>query len=301
MNPLPEPVLLGDEVPSPLAFVRDVASLYHRNAWPFLKLLLPAALFGYLAVFLSTQKADDILRYIPRGDILNHKSEVLESDAFRIGGLLLNWLLYCFAFSGIAVAVFKLVDRERAVAEECFGPIREQLGSFFRLSLILALLLAIAFMAAGIVGVVLYVEFLTHTKPVSILLGWTIVFLSSLAVTRFGLALPALVRERCGVGRSLGRSVELTEGCWTILALLLLESIGGSYLIYQLVIKLVNTPFVHRFAPEELRWAAVVLSLLLGVLLQPHILVGFALLYIRRLRHSRDVPFAISAMKGNAL
>lgn len=301
MNLLPEAVLSEDPVPYPLEFVRDVASLYHRNAWLFLKLLLPAALFGYLAVFLSTQKADDILRYIPRGAILNHMSEVLESDAFRIGGLLLNWLLYCFAFSGIAVAVLKLVDGERAVAEECFGPVREELGAFFRLSLILALLLAIAFMAAGIVGVFLYVKFMAHTKAVSILLGWTIVFLSCLAVTRFGLALPALVREHCGVSRSLARSVELTKGCWTILALLLLESVGGSYLIYQLVIKFVNTPLVHRFAPEELRWAAVVLSLLLGVLLQPHILIGFALLYMRRFRRSRDVPFAISATKGNAL
>src|SRR5450759_450076 len=109
MNLPPEAVLAGDTVPGSLAFVRDVASLYHRNTWLFLKLLLPAALFGYLAVFLSTQKADDILRYISRGAILNHMTEVLESDAFRIGGFLLDWLIYCFAFSGIAVAVLKLV------------------------------------------------------------------------------------------------------------------------------------------------------------------------------------------------
>jgi hypothetical protein len=288
-------------VPGPLAFARDVASLYHRNAWLFLKLLLPAALFGYLVVFLSAQKADEILRYIPRGAIVNHMSEVLESDAFRIGGLLLNWLLYCFAFSGIAAAVLKLVDGERAVAEECFGSVREQLGSFFRLSLILALLLAITFMAATIGGAFLYARFMAHTKPVLMVVGWATVFLVCLVVSRFGLALPALVLEHRNVSRSLARSVELTKGCWTILAVLLLESVGGSYLIYQLVVRFVNTPLVHRFAPEELRCAAVVLSLLLGALLQPHILIGFSLLYICRSSRSRDVPLAIPATTEHAL
>ena len=251
-------------------------------------MLLPAALFGYLIVFFELQKANEVLRHVPRGPAISHyMAEVLEADAFRVGGFLLEWILYCFAFSGIAVAVRKLIEGECPVAEECFTPVREKVGPLIGLSLVLALLMVIAFAVLEAVATFLYLGFIDSLRAFWMVWPLCVVFLTSLAVARFGSALPALILDNCVVCQSLIRSFKLTKGNWTILALLVLESVGGSYVIYQLVATLVKMPVVHRFAPEEIRWATVALSLIMGILLQPPMLIGFSLLYIRRSQRSQ--------------
>jgi hypothetical protein len=115
-----------------------------------------------------------------------------------------------------------------------------------------------------------------------LLTGFAIMFPGMLIASRFGLAIPALILEQCSIKKSFFRSDELTEGCWTILAILLLESVFGSLLVLQVPQWLFAAAFSHGFAPWWLSWVTLVIGVLLGVLLQPHMLVGFALLQVRR-------------------
>ena len=286
MNLPIEAVLSERSAPPPLPFVREVASLYHRNAWLFLKMLLPAAIFGCCALILCTNRADEISRQLPRGlAILDHKTDVMEAAAFRYGGFLADWVFYSFALAAMTVAVRKLADGEVVEAEECFKPVRERLLSFLPLSIALWLLT----FTASLLSVVLFGLLSTRSGAIlqwsaryAVLGGFALMFPGLLLISRFGLAIPALIVEECSVKQSFFRSDELTEGCWTILAILLLESVGGSYLAYLLPQWLAAVAYAHGFALPWLSWAAVAVGLLLGVVLQPHMLVGFALLHTRR-------------------
>jgi hypothetical protein len=293
LNDLPtslpiEAVLAESPAPRPLQFVREVASLYHRNAWLFLKMLLPAAIFGYMALFLCTNRANEIGEHLPRGlAILEHKVELAEMTAYRWGGFVADWIFYCFAFAGMTVAVRKLAANDPVEPEECFQPVRESLVPFLSLAVVLCVLTMVTCLISVFVLTFVRIQFLKVFQWVwvpqnAVLFGFVIMFPGLLVVSRFGLTLPALILENCSVKQSFFRSDELTEGCWTILALLLLESVGGSYLAFVLPQWLAGFAIAHGFVPWWISWAALAVSLLAGVLLQPHMLVGFALLHIRR-------------------
>jgi len=53
---------------------------------------------------------------------------------------------------------------------------------------------------------------------------------SLLVLSRFGLALPALILDNCRIGQAMFRSDELTEGKWLTLAILLAKSLIGGYI-----------------------------------------------------------------------
>jgi hypothetical protein len=249
-------------------------------------MLLPAAIFGYFAMYLCTARANEIGSTLPRGlAILEHKAELMEMSAFRFSGFVADWMLYCFAFGAMTVAVRQLADGEHAEVEKCFQRVRERLLPFLSLSL---LLWVITWLACGLsLGVF---TFLSIRFPVPfrwmsynrLLTGFAIMFPGMLIASRFGLAIPALILERCSIKKSFFRSDELTEGCWTILAILLLESVFGSLLVMEIPQWLFAVAFSHGFAPWWMSWVTLVIGVVLGVLLQPHLLVGFALLHVRR-------------------
>ncbi len=101
-------------------------------------MLLPATIFGYLALYLCTARANEIGSALPHGPTMReHIAEMLEMAAFRFSGFVAVWMFYCFAFGAITVAVRKLVDVEHPLVEECFEPVRERLLPFFVVSLLL--------------------------------------------------------------------------------------------------------------------------------------------------------------------
>jgi hypothetical protein len=218
--------------------------------------------------------------------------QLLEMAAFRFGGFTADWILYCFAFAGMTIAVRKLADGDPVEVEECFQPVRERLLPFLSLSFVLWAMTMLACLISAVVLTFVRIQFLKVFHWVwvpqnGILLGFAIMFPGLLVVSRFGLTLPALILEDCSVKESFFRSDELTEGCWTILALLLLESVGGSYLAFALPQWLAGFAITHGFAPWWMSWAAIAVGLLAGVLLQPHMLVGFALLHVLRADDAR--------------
>ena len=269
--------------PPAIAFVKDVASLYHRNIWLFWKMLLPAAVFGYFVVFLATDRATDILSRLPRDAhlIRYHMAEILEAGLLRYGGYTADWLLYCFAFAGIVAAVDELQQGKQPAIEACFMAARERLSGFLGLSLALWLVSLVA-IAIWMALLIFLVVVLGPNRLWSSPFIGMVIFLPIWVVSRFGLAIPAFVLEKSSIRKAFFRSDELTKGCWTILAILLLESIGGSYLVYLLIHWLFRQAAIHGVGPSWIANLGLPLGLLIGFVLEPHMFIGFALLYVRR-------------------
>ena len=117
--------------PSAIAFIKHVADLYHRNIWLFWKILLPAAAFGYFVLFLSLDRYYDIYKRLPHDpDLLYHKAEILEASLFRFGGYAADWVIYCFAFAAISIAVDELEAGKHPSVEACFTGARPTLQIF---------------------------------------------------------------------------------------------------------------------------------------------------------------------------
>ncbi len=279
---------IGEDSPPPaLPFVREVANLYHRNAWLLLKTLLPAACFGWMVLFLCFHKADEITRYVPRGfEARFHLKEIWEAAAVRVLGLTIEWLLYCFAFAAMCVAVTKLQSGEPALVEECFEVVRRRIGPFTRAAMALGSLVALSFMFTLIVIALLVVTFSHRYAPLTrkelSVLSICVWGFFLWGVARLGLAIPILFLENVNVRSAFRRSYRLTNGCSMILALLLLESVAGSYLAYLIPQWIWRAAYMHGLASVWMSWGAVGVGVFAGVLLQPHMLVGFALLFLRR-------------------
>jgi len=278
--------------PPAIPFIRDVANLYHRNAWLFLKILLPAACFGWLIITLSWQQATDIQRQLPHGpELEHHERELLEIVFFRWFGFAVDWILYCFAFAATCVAVSKLAKDEQARADDCFGPVREKMGGFLRLTIALGLCvfgsLAAAFTFLAVIVITSHYRISALNRDQIAVLTTSVIGMFFWGVSRFGLAMPGLILNGEGVWNAFRRSWRLTAGCWSILGLLLLESVGGALLAYKAPIWILHLAYSHRLASTWMWWAASLVGFALGLLLQPHMPVGFALLYLRR---SNDLP-----------
>jgi small-conductance mechanosensitive channel len=194
---------------------------------------------GYVAVRAGLDERAAILRQIPRGaDFSLHGAEIVQSFLALQVGYLISWLLYSFSFAAVCVAFKEIESGEEPSAEECFSPVRDRSGTFLRLTFSLYALLIFALVVASAAGFLLVTTIhkfsMSLTAGSSYWIGAVCIGLAMLAVSRFGLAMPAVVLDRYSLTKALFRSDELTEGCWGILALLLAESVGSSYIATKL-------------------------------------------------------------------
>lgn len=277
---------IGNETAAPpaVAFVKDVAALYHRNLWLFWKMLLPAAVFGYFVLFLATNRATDIFNHLPHSpeQLLAHRVELLEASFLRIGGFAADWIIYSFAFAGIAVAVAELEAGRQPAVEECFTGTRERLLKFLALSLSLFAICVISLALWEVLVTFLLLRLDLRSLLANPLISMGLAFVPIWIVARFGLAIPAFVLERTSITKAFFRSDDLTDRRWKILAILLLESVGGSYVVYLLIQWLAWQAAHHGHAPAWMANLGLPLGLLIGFVLEPHMFIGFALLYVRR-------------------
>jgi hypothetical protein len=271
--------------PSPREFLGRAARLYHRHFWLFVKLTAPAVILGYIAVVSSKQEGREIQRYLSSGPkILSYRIAFVEIWAARFVGYLVSWIVYCFSFGAVCIAVRELQSGATAGFEECFAPIRERLSPFFRLSLLLFVLLPVAglvaaALATGIAWLLYQVD--GHLSYITIrFVSVVSVGCAVLVLSRFSLAIPALVLDNFKVAQSMFKSDALTEGQWLILAALLTESVAGSYVAglspFWLAARLpVSVPLPFWYS-----WGLTALSGFGIALVQPNMFIGFALLYL---------------------
>jgi hypothetical protein len=105
--------------------------------------------------------------------------------------------------------------------------------------------------------------------------------LALLVLSRFALAIPAVILDDCKVGQAMFRSDELTEGKWLILAVLLAKCLVGGYVAAFWPFWLASVIHVTTPLPTWFPWILTVASIIGVTVAEPTMFVGFALLYLK--------------------
>lgn len=263
-------------------FIGEVLRVYHGQLWLFVKLTGPAVVVGYLALMLGRNEGREIARHLPHGvAILGHRTELFEIWLANTTGYFVGWMASCYSFGAISSAVRQITAGDIPSASACFVEVRERIGPFVRLSLLLFVLLLVGVAAAGLLGIgVFWVLHQVQYRPGAHAI-WTVTFASFglmlLIFSRFGLAVPALVLDNRSVSEAMFRSDELTERKWLTLAILLTKSLIGGYVAGMLPFWLARWAWAYILLPW---WVPAVGSIAAVSLVEPFLFIGFALLYI---------------------
>jgi hypothetical protein len=264
-------------------FITEVLRVYHAHLWLFVQFTGPAVLVGYLALILGRNEVREIARNLPRNvAIFSHHIEFLEIWLADTAAYFVSWMASCLSFGAICSAVRQISAKSVPSVSDCFAEVRERIGPFVRLSLLLFVLLMVGAAAASLLATsIFWVLHQAHYRygPVAI---WTITFgafgLILLVFSRFGLAVPALVLDRRNVSQAMFRSDELTEGKWVTLAILLSKSLVGGYVAGMLPFWIAGWAWPYIRVPWWLPSAA---SIAAVSVVEPFMFIGFALLYVK--------------------
>jgi hypothetical protein len=262
-------------------FVRKVVSVYHGNFWFFARLIAPAVTAGYLALMLSRHETREIARHLPRGiEMLTHKTEIIEMWVANLAGYVVSWLAFCLSFGAICVGVDGLMTGVEVAPSDCFVQVRRRIAPFLRLSLVLFLLCAVGMSLSGFLSArILWASHRYGVHPshlIAQVLSFSLAGLFLLALSRFGLAMPALIIDHCTLAQALFRSDELTEGKWTVLAILLAKSLIGGYVAGMLPFWLAGWLWPYLRLPG---WSLSIASVAAVIAIEPYMFIGFAMMY----------------------
>ena len=239
-----------------------------------------------IALISARHEVREIFRHLPRGiELLGHKTELLKIGLINYSAWLLTWIAFSFAFGATCIAVEESVAGFTATAWRSFLNIRERLGPFLRVSLLLLVLVVLAAGASVLLGTGVFWALRQCRVHTTSLLIWVVSYgfagLSILVVSRFSLAVPAVILDDCTVGQAMLRSDKLTQGKWLTLAALLAKSLIGGYVAGMSPYRLAS--FIHATAPlpSGFSWILTVVSMIAVNAAEPTMFVGFALLYLK--------------------
>jgi hypothetical protein len=187
-------------------FVAEVFRTYHSHFWLFFKITAPAVIASTIAIITARNEVREIARHLPRGlELLAHPTEMFEMWLVNFSSWLVSWMAFSFAFGAICIALDKTEAGFTASAWHSLRNVRERLGPFFRISLLLFILLLIAEVASVLLesGVFWILHQLQiHPSRLAILvLSYAVVGPALLVLSRFALAIPAVILDDCSVGR----------------------------------------------------------------------------------------------------
>ena len=216
-------------------FVTEVLRVYHAQFWFFVRLIAPAVVVGYIAITMARNEGREIARQLPRGvGMLGHQAEILKIGLANFVGYVVSWTAFSFSFGAICSGVCQIEAGVVPSVPDSLAAVRQRMGSFLRLSLLLFFLLFVAEAVAGLLGAgALWVlhQRLLHLSGFTIrAVSFGFASVALLLFSRFGLAIPALILDDCGFGHAMFLSDELTEGKWLTLAVLLIKSVIGGYI-----------------------------------------------------------------------
>jgi hypothetical protein len=263
-------------------FVGEVFRVYHGHFWLFVKLIAPSVVVGYIAILMGHNEGQEIARRLPGLELLGHRTEILEIWFANFIGVFVSWMAFCFSFGTICSAVGQVAAGVVPSASDCFAEVRERVGSFLRLSILLFFLALVAVAGAGLLdGAVFWIFHQCQAHPSFFIIrvvSFLFAGLALLVLSRFGLALPALILDNCRVGQAMFRSDELTEGKWLTLAILLAKSLIGGYIAGMFPFWLAG--WIWAYVRLPLRFLTVA-SIAAVTVVEPFMFIGFALLYIK--------------------
>src|SRR5215469_12646572 len=277
----------GREVIGVAEFVAEAIDVYHHQFWLFLRLVAPAVAIGWFAVVIGRNESREIAGHIPRGIGGVRPVELVEMAIANLAGLFGSWTAFSFSFAAISVAVQKLSTGFVPSIGECFLPVRARLGPFLRLSSLLFVFLLIAegaalgFLEFGILWVLERLPI--HVTGLMISLVSFVCFgLGLLVMSRFSLAIPALILDKYRVGDSIFRSDEYTERKWLKLAALIAKSVIGGYVAAMLPFWIAAYILRNVLVPWWFSWVLTAASIAAASVVEPTMFIGFTLLYLRR-------------------
>jgi len=265
-------------------FVAETLRTYHTDFWLYFKIAAPAVIISTFAIITSRHEVRGILRHLPRGAglLANH---ILEIGLINYSAWFVTWMAFSFMFGATCIAV-----EERAVG---FSPsawhswlnVRERLGSFLRLSMLLLVLVMAAGAASVLLGAgVFWTLHQWKVHPTALLItaiSYGLIGPALLIVSRFFLAVPAVVLDDCRVWQATVRSAELAHGKSLILAVLLAKSLIGGYVAAMCPFWLASVVHISVPLPSWSPWILTIASIIGVTVVEPTMFVGFALLYLK--------------------
>ena len=266
-------------------FIAEVLRLYHRNLWTFIKFVAPAVLVGSFAVILGRKINLQIVDGVFRRGASQYRIELVEMQLVHLAALFTSWIVFSIAFAATCSAVHQLEAGSPVSPKDCLLDVFARLGRLLGVCTFLGFLCMFIFAVTAVgVGALVWRTPVRHLHlsssyfVVSLMVSWVLLVLLS----RFALAVPAVVLDGYKVGQSLFRSDELTEGRWPILAALVCKSYIGGYIAGL-------APYwAARWIPESVplpswfSWCLYAASAAAVTLVEPPMFIGFALLYLKQ-------------------
>jgi nitrate reductase NapE component len=267
-------------------FIAEVWGTYLRHFWLLFELSAPAGAVAYLAITIARRTNWEIARHLRGSGTAGHPREAFQIWLVALLGYFVCCVASHFAFGAIAAAMAQIATGIPGSPRDVLATVRNRTVPLLRLSLLLFVLILTAVGARQLF--VAWFFQVTHGRPyyqstfVLELLAVGTGGIILLVMSRFGVAVPALMLENCGAGRAMFRSDELTEGKWPILA----ASVSQLLLLGNLS-KFVHGWIVHRVAASFLSgswlpWADGLAWIALNTIASLPFFVGFVLLYLRR-------------------
>jgi hypothetical protein len=217
--------------------------------------------------------------------LLAYRTEILEIWLANFSAYLVSWMAFSFSFGAICIAVEETAAGFTTSAWHSLLNVRQRLGPFLRLSLLLFVLALVAEAASGLLGGgvfwVLHQWQVHPSRFLILLVSYLVVGLPLLILSRFALAVPALILDGCRVGQAMFRSDELTRGKWPTLAALLAKSLIGGYVAAMWPFWLASFIRVTAPLPAWFPWILSIASAIGVTVVEPTMFVGFTLLYLK--------------------
>jgi hypothetical protein len=264
-------------------FVSEVLRTYHSHFWLFFKITAPAVIISAIAIIMGRNEAREIAQHLPRGfDFPWYRIEMFEIGLVIFSQFLVSWMAFSFSYGAICIAVEETATGFAPSARHSLLNIRERLGPFLRLCLLLFFLVAVAEEAS--VWLMAYVFWALRQWQVGpsgfvrMVVTYGVVGLVFLVISRFALAVPAVILDDYKVGKAMFRSDELTQGKWPTLAA---KSLIGGYVAGMCPFWLVSLVHVNGPLPSWLPWTLTVASVIGVTVVEPPMFIGFALLYLK--------------------
>ena len=286
-----EPALsnVGDAL-SVSEFVGLVAHTYRDNFWIFAKLMAPSVIFGYLVLMFCADEVRAILQHaFQTGGVAALRANIFKIGLINISGTFANCLFIFLSFAGICMAVAHLEAGDDPSFGDYFVKVFQRPGAFLRLS---AILMGLVLMSIGLISVAIAFSsaiLRVHWTPLfNLVVSLVLATLAFLVLSRFGLAIPAFIIDDNKVGQSIFRSDELTQGKWTILAILVTKATVGGYVAGMLPFWIAARAWSFGHPPS---WLLTIASIAGVIAVEPYIFIGFSLLYLRSAKAKiRTVP-----------
>jgi hypothetical protein len=267
-------------------FVQEVLRFYHNHIRLFVKLVFPAVAIGTLAIITTRHEAREIFRTAPRSSLLEHGPGFWAVVFLSSSGWIASWIAFSVSFGAICSAVESITTGFEGSVMDSFHAVGEGFSTLLRL----AALLLVSFWTLEVVfelptlGVFVPLSRSLFGRVNSLpIYGLTFIALSAAAwiISRFGLAIPAVVLDDVGVRQGLIRSYNLTRGRSPILAILLVKSIVGGYVAGTLPFWLAGLIPAGISLPSWFSWLLTFVSVAAVAFVEPVMFIGLALLYLK--------------------